>query len=59
MISADTRWLQQARSHLRAADPVLARLIDDRPDFADAPPDTPLQERLTTTATTSPKGRPR
>ena len=26
-------WLQQARSHLRAADPVLARLIDDRPDF--------------------------
>jgi DNA-3-methyladenine glycosylase II len=33
MISADTRWLQQARSHLRDADPVLARLIDDRPDF--------------------------
>jgi hypothetical protein len=29
MISADARWLQQARSHLRAADPVLARLIDD------------------------------
>jgi DNA-3-methyladenine glycosylase II len=26
-------WLQQARSHLRHADPVLARLIDDRPDF--------------------------
>jgi len=26
-------WLQQARSHLRAADPVLARLIGDRPDF--------------------------
>jgi DNA-3-methyladenine glycosylase II len=26
-------WLQQARSHLRSADPVLARLIDDRPDF--------------------------
>jgi DNA-3-methyladenine glycosylase II len=26
-------WLQQARSHLREADPVLARLIDDRPDF--------------------------
>ena len=26
-------WLQQARSHLRNADPVLARLIDDRPDF--------------------------
>jgi len=25
--------LQQARSHLRNADPVLARLIDDRPDF--------------------------
>jgi DNA-3-methyladenine glycosylase II len=26
-------WLQHARSHLRNADPVLARLIDDRPDF--------------------------
>jgi DNA-3-methyladenine glycosylase II len=26
-------WLQQARSHLRNADPVLARLIDDRPGF--------------------------
>jgi hypothetical protein len=26
-------WLQQARSHLRHANPVLARLIDDRPDF--------------------------
>jgi DNA-3-methyladenine glycosylase II len=26
-------WLRQARSHLRHADPVLARLIDDRPDF--------------------------
>jgi hypothetical protein len=26
-------WLQQARSHLRHTDPVLARLIDDRPDF--------------------------
>jgi DNA-3-methyladenine glycosylase II len=25
--------LQQARSYLRDADPVLARLIDDRPDF--------------------------
>lgn len=25
--------LKQARSHLRAADPVLARLIDERPDF--------------------------
>ena len=25
--------LQQARSHLRNADPVLARLIDERPDF--------------------------
>jgi DNA-3-methyladenine glycosylase II len=28
-----TAWLEQARSHLRNADPVLARLIDDRPDF--------------------------
>ena len=27
------RWLEQARSYLREADPVLARLIDDRPDF--------------------------
>jgi DNA-3-methyladenine glycosylase II len=26
-------WLQQARSYLRDADPVLARLIDDRPAF--------------------------
>jgi DNA-3-methyladenine glycosylase II len=26
-------WLRQARSHLRNADPVLARLIDDRPAF--------------------------
>ena len=26
-------WMEQARSHLRNADPVLARLIDDRPDF--------------------------
>src|SRR5215831_2670490 len=26
-------WLAQARSHLRNADPVLARLIDDRPAF--------------------------
>ena len=33
MTSADARWLHQARSHLRDADPVLARLIDDRPDF--------------------------
>jgi DNA-3-methyladenine glycosylase II len=28
-----TAWLQQARSYLRNADPVLARLIDDRPAF--------------------------
>jgi DNA-3-methyladenine glycosylase II len=33
MISANATWLQQARSHLHDADPVLARLIDDRPDF--------------------------
>jgi DNA-3-methyladenine glycosylase II len=26
-------WLQRARSHLRDADPVLARLIDERPGF--------------------------
>jgi len=30
--SRDT-WLRQARSYLRDADPVLARLIDDRPAF--------------------------
>src|SRR4029077_16884885 len=27
-------WLQQARSYLHNADPVLARLIDERPAFA-------------------------
>jgi DNA-3-methyladenine glycosylase II len=26
-------WLRRARSYLRGADPVLARLIDERPDF--------------------------
>ena len=26
-------WLRQARAYLHGADPVLARLIDDRPDF--------------------------
>jgi DNA-3-methyladenine glycosylase II len=26
-------WLRRARSHLRRADPVLARVIDERPDF--------------------------
>jgi DNA-3-methyladenine glycosylase II len=31
--SSRATWLQEARSHLRGADPVLARLIDDRPDF--------------------------
>ena len=31
--SSRAAWLQQARSYLRGADPVLARLIDDRPDF--------------------------
>ena len=31
--SSRAAWLQQARSHLRQADPVLARLIDDRPEF--------------------------
>jgi len=28
-----TEWLRRARSYLRDADPVLARLIDARPDF--------------------------
>jgi DNA-3-methyladenine glycosylase II len=31
--SSRAAWLQQARSHLRGADPVLAGLIDERPDF--------------------------
>src|SRR5260370_23452305 len=26
-------WLREARAHLRNADPVLAGLIDERPDF--------------------------
>jgi len=32
-VSSRDAWLQQARSYLRNADPVMARLIDDRPDF--------------------------
>src|SRR6201982_599257 len=37
-------WLRQARSYLRNADPVLAQLIDDRPDFdlAEARLDNPF-----------------
>jgi DNA-3-methyladenine glycosylase II len=31
--SSREAWLRDARSYLRDADPVLARLIDDRPDF--------------------------
>jgi DNA-3-methyladenine glycosylase II len=31
--SSRIEWLTQARSYLRSADPVLARLIDERPDF--------------------------
>jgi DNA-3-methyladenine glycosylase II len=31
--SSRAAWLSRARSYLRDADPVLARLIDDRPDF--------------------------
>jgi DNA-3-methyladenine glycosylase II len=31
--SSRRAWLREARSQLRSADPVLARLIDDRPDF--------------------------
>jgi DNA-3-methyladenine glycosylase II len=31
--SSDGAWLRRARSRLRKADPVLARLIDDRPAF--------------------------
>jgi DNA-3-methyladenine glycosylase II len=32
-VTDDSAWLSGARSYLRGADPVLARLIDDRPDF--------------------------
>jgi hypothetical protein len=32
-ISNRAAWLERARVHLRGADPVLARLIGDRPDF--------------------------
>src|SRR5215472_10320626 len=32
-LASRVEWLRQARSYLRAADPVLARLIDDRPEF--------------------------
>jgi DNA-3-methyladenine glycosylase II len=32
-VASRVEWLRQARSYLRAADPVLARLVDDRPDF--------------------------
>jgi 3-methyladenine DNA glycosylase/8-oxoguanine DNA glycosylase len=39
-------WLQQARSHLRAGDPVLARLIDD-PDALRTRPDDELMAELT------------
>jgi DNA-3-methyladenine glycosylase II len=31
--SGRTEWLRHARSYLQNADPVLARLIDERPDF--------------------------
>ena len=31
--SGHAEWLEHARSHLRTADPVLARVIADRPDF--------------------------
>jgi DNA-3-methyladenine glycosylase II len=31
--SSRAEWLRQARSHLRGADPVLARLIEEQPDF--------------------------
>ena len=31
--SGRAAWLRQARAYLRDADPVLARLIDERPDF--------------------------
>src|SRR5271169_7214855 len=31
--SSHAAWLQQARAYLNDADPVLARLIDERPDF--------------------------
>jgi len=49
--SSRAAWLRQARSYLRHADPVLARLIDDRPDFdprawmAQLPPPAPSHPR--------------
>jgi len=33
MATERAAWLQDARDHLRAADPVIGRLIDERPDF--------------------------
>src|SRR6516225_284724 len=32
-LASRVEWLRQARSYLREADPVMAQLIDDRPDF--------------------------
>jgi DNA-3-methyladenine glycosylase II len=32
-VAGGSAWLKQARSRLRDADPVLARIIEDRPDF--------------------------
>ena len=31
--SSRAAWLRQARSYLRNADPVLAQLVDERPEF--------------------------
>jgi DNA-3-methyladenine glycosylase II len=39
--SSHAAWLRRARAHLRDADPVIARLIDERPTF------DPQAERLT------------
>ena len=42
--SSGAVWLQQARSYLRNADPVLARLIDDRPDLRSPGVDGPAAD---------------
>jgi hypothetical protein len=39
-------WLQQARFHLSEADPVLARLIDDRPHFDPGRDHLPTQQEV-------------
>ena len=44
--SGRAAWLRGARRHLRHADPVLARLIDERPDFDPRAWMTPSQQEV-------------